>query len=145
MSDSELTGGGAPLPPNTFNPIMHAAYPPGTVVYATSGDATAALATAVGTCQVLGLTAHQSSAGERGLVQYTGLLTLETAQWDARVTGQSGGLTVGATYYVSDASAGKLVTTRPSGGAGHYVAPVGTAISPRTMLVKAGVGVVSGS
>ena len=66
-------------------------------------------------------------------VQTGGPLSLPTALWDLR-TGQSGGLTPNAIYYVSAATPGQLTTTPPGGG-GDYLAPVGFAISPTTMLI----------
>ena len=142
MSDTTVGPGGAPLPPYTTNPVAAASYPPGTPVYRNAGKATAAIATSAAASNVVGLTSHQSSANERVFTQFAGLLTLPTAEWDA-VTDQSGGLTAGAYYFVSDADAGELTTTPPSGGAGHYVAPVGLAWSSTTMLILPQRSVVS--
>ncbi len=147
MSDSEITPGGphieAPsLPPFTINPITLASYPPGTPVKRSGGKVAAALATSAAAATIVGLTAKHAGAGERVYVQFGGLLTLTTEQWDG-ITDGSGGLTEGAYYYVSDADAGELTATPPSGGAGHYVAPVGIAWSPEAMLILPQAPIVS--
>jgi len=74
-----------------------------------------------------------------GTIQYktNGPLTLLTTQWDAVVTGESGGLTAGAAYYVSAAAAGKLTVTPPA-ATGSYIVPVGVALSPTTLIVNIG-------
>jgi hypothetical protein len=69
--------------------------------------------------------------------QFTGVVTLTTAQWDAVVTGQSGGLTAGAWYYLSSATAGFLTTTAPSVG-GTFKTLVGLAISPTELQLQLG-------
>lgn len=63
-----------------------------------------------------------------------GLVNLTTAQWDA-VTGQSGGLTRGAVYYLSQSVIGGITTTRPS-TPGTYTTRVGIALSPTVMALK---------
>ena len=54
------------------------------------------------------------------------MLAATTGQWDS-VTGESGGLTAGAIYYLNT-SAGLMSQTAPS-GSGQYVMKVGMAIS----------------
>jgi hypothetical protein len=66
-------------------------------------------------------------------VQTTGIVTLTTAQWDL-VTGGSGGLVLGDTYYVSPSASGGLTTPRPA-TAGLLVDVVGVGISPTSMLL----------
>lgn len=51
------------------------------------------------------------ASGASGRVQTSGTVVAPTSAWDA-VTGQSGGLTEGAAYYVG--AAGKITTTMPS-------------------------------
>jgi hypothetical protein len=143
MSDTTVGPGGAPLPLYTTNPVAAASHPPGTPVYRSGGKVVAAIATSAAASNCVGLQGHQSAADERVFVQFAGLLTLPTTEWDA-ITDQTGGLTEGAYYYVSDADAGELTTTPPSGGAGHYVAPVGVAWSANAMLILPQASVVSG-
>ena len=59
-------------------------------------------------------------------------IVLATATWDA-ITGQSGGLTPGATYYLAPV-AGMLTTTPPS-SPGQSVCVVGRALSATEFLV----------
>ncbi len=77
--------------------------------------------------------------GGTPLVQVTvrsrGLVELTTAQWDV-VTGQTGGLTVAAVYFLSrsfSATPGQLSTGAGSGS--DNVAQVGVALNATTMLV----------
>lgn len=142
MSDTVVGPGGAMLPLYTNNPIANASYPPGTPVYRSGGKVAKAIATSAAASSCVGLTAHQSAADERVFTQFGGLLTLSTLEWDA-ITDQTGGLTEGAYYYVSDVDAGELTTTPPSGGAGHYVAPVGIGWSSEAMLILPQATVVS--
>lgn len=101
----------------------------GQVVYIkTNGQVDLARANASGTMQVLGLVKDASIASAAaGIIQTDGVLAATTGQWDT-VTGGSGGLTVGSTYYVSAATAGALTTTAPT-AAGEFVQQVGIAIS----------------
>jgi hypothetical protein len=63
--------------------------------------------------------------------QWAGPLTLTTAQWDAVVSGEVGGLTEGAVYYVGGGAGGELTTT-PVG------TQVGRALNSTTMLIQIG-------
>ncbi len=85
--------------------------------------------------RVIGLVTELVPAGLRNeaTVQATGRLTLTTAQWDV-VTGQSGGLTPGAPYYVSDEDAGEITTTAPS-DLNSVVLLVGIALNSVTLLL----------
>lgn len=67
------------------------------------------------------------AASASGFVQTDGTLTATTAEWDV-ITGQTGGLTAGAIYYLSAATAGRMTTTAPT-ATGSYVRPMGRAIS----------------
>jgi hypothetical protein len=89
------------------------------------------LATAQVVCLV-GATSILSAAS--GAVIFDGILTAATAQWDA-VTGQSGGLTFGATYFVSNTTAGAITSTAPTSG---FVVPVGRALDTQRMNVSIG-------
>lgn len=141
MSDLNIVGSNNPPPaePSSFvNPTIAATLPIGTPVVwdSTANDqAKAGNASAIASSFMAGLLAQPSTAAERALVQTRGPVSLTTAQWDALVTGQSGGLTRGP-YYLSAAAAGKLVVAQPAGG-GDVVVLVGYAISP-TQMVLAG-------
>ncbi len=77
-----------------------------------------------------------SAVNGDGSVQVVGggFLTLTTAQWDV-VTGGSGGLTLGHTYYPSAGTPGEITDVAPP-GVGEFVTKIGTAISTTTMLVQ---------
>jgi hypothetical protein len=101
----------------------------GAPVYVSGADEVdLAKADASGTRRVLGLVADASIAASAvGNVQSDGVVTATTAEWDA-VTGQTGGLTPGALYYLSADTEGELTTTPPS-GAGEYIHVIGHALS----------------
>src|SRR5208283_4210790 len=87
---------------------------------------------------VIGLVKDASIApAASGNVQTDDVFTATTAQWDAVVNGESGGLTPGATYYLDPANAGKLTATVPTTAA-QYVAKVGVAISPTELDLQIG-------
>lgn len=87
-----------------------------------------ARADASGTADVFALVSATSiAAAASGAVQTDGFFTATTAQWDA-ITGQTGGLTPGAAYFLSAATAGRLTTTAPT-ATGQFVCYVGRAIS----------------
>ena len=100
----------------------------GQPVYVSSaGSVNLASASASGTCKVLGLVRDASiAAASSGYVQTDGIITAQTSDWDA-VTGDSGGLTAGAVYFLST-TAGGLTTAAPS-GSGNFVIKVGMAVS----------------
>lgn len=115
----------------------------GTPVYAsaTADEAEKADADALATAKVLGLVADVSIADTaQGNVLTDGRLIATTGQWDA-VTGQVGGLTPGAKYYLSAGTAGQMSTTAPTAD-GHVVAPLGTAKSTTEFEVSIGTRVV---
>ena len=87
-----------------------------------------ALAKLAGTTLTLpaGLIAKLTADG--GFYQTSGALVLTTGEWDA-VTGGSGGLTPGVTYYTDAATVGHL-------SAVPYGAQVGIAIDATTMLIQ---------
>lgn len=76
-----------------------------------------------------------------GNVAVSGIMEATTGQWDA-VTGQTGGLTYGAIYYLSNATAGALTTTAPGSG---YVAPIGIALSTTKIKINIGQTVFMGT
>jgi hypothetical protein len=135
MADSQTT----PLNPTvpaalSYNPISAAGCAAGQPVYQTSTASTVGLARAnvQSTTYPVGLVTRGGAAGERVNVQYGGPLELTEAEWNT-ITGSSTGLTPGAVYYVSTATAGFLTTTPPDD---DYAAPVGIATSPTTMMVQ---------
>ena len=84
--------------------------------------------------RAVGLVAGTSiSAAASGGVAVDGILTATTGQWDA-VTGESGGLTSGAQYFL-DVTLGKLSQTAPS-TAGQYVRRIGRALSTTDMIIE---------
>lgn len=90
------------------------------------------IANAAAQSLIAGLNTTTVASGAVGSIKTADLLTLTTVQWDA-VTGQTGGLTVGAVYFVNNTTAGMLTSTLPSSG---YIAAVGEAISSTTMLIR---------
>lgn len=108
----------------------------GQAVYVSAaGQVKLAVANAPTTKNVVGLAFSTSTAnGATGKVITAGSLTASTVQWDA-VTGQSGGLTAGSTYYLSNATAGRITTTPPSSG---YIAPIGIAASSTVLVLNIG-------
>ena len=108
----------------------------GKAVYISSGDTVKlANANAAGTKNVVGLVFDTSiNSGASGSVAISGSISATTTQWDA-VTGQSGGLTAGAKYYLSNSTAGGLTTTAPTTG---YAAPVGVALSTTKFVLNIG-------
>jgi hypothetical protein len=92
------------------------------------GNVDLAKADAQATADVLGLVKDASiAAAASGNVLLDGVLTSTTDQWDA-VAGTTGGLTPGAVYFLSAATAGLLTATAPS-TAGQFVVRVGKALS----------------
>lgn len=113
----------------------------GRAVYSSAADAVKlANANALGTKDVVGLVGAVSiSSGAAGAIVSEGILAATTAQWDA-VTGQTGGLTFGARYFLSNATAGALTTTAPTSG---YIAPVGIGQSTTKMRVLIGTTILN--
>lgn len=114
----------------TVTPIIF-----GSPVYVAGNDSfRQAQANAAPTSKVFGLSASPTAAGGAAMsVQMNNILTGTTAQWDA-VTGQTGGLTANARYFLSPTTAGRLTTTAPQ-TTGQYVAPVGIAKSSVDMQI----------
>mgnify|MGYP005834837459 CR=1 FL=1 len=108
----------------------------GTPVYVhSSGNVDKADAGAASTTRVIGLVADTSIATTTaGNIAVAGILSATTGQWDA-ITGQTGGLTAGAVYYLSDGTSGTLTTTAPVAD-GSYIAPVGIALSTTQMKIQ---------
>lgn len=99
------------------------------------GTVDLAQADALATSEVLGLVAETSiAAAASGGILTDGKLTATTGQWDA-VTGQTGGLTSGARYYLDETTAGNLTATAPIAD-GEVVAPLGLALSTTEMEIN---------
>jgi hypothetical protein len=98
-----------------------------TPVYVSGGDAIPAQADAQSTMRVAGLAAETVADGNPVAVIADGVFVATTLQWDA-VTGGSGGLTIGADYFLSEATAGEITETAPD-AAGEFVVRVGHALS----------------
>ncbi|MHC4121381.1 MAG: hypothetical protein ACYSWO_28240 [Planctomycetota bacterium] len=107
----------------------------GQPVYVKSdGDVDLAKADAAATTKVAGIVADTSiAAAATGVIAVGGMLTATTTQWDA-VTGDTGGLTPGATYYLDPDTAGKLTDTAPTTEL-DYVARVGYAESTTRLVI----------
>jgi hypothetical protein len=106
----------------------------GRAVYCSAaGSVRLANANAAGTTVVVGLVAASSIASSAsGAIANAGFLTATTSEWDA-VTGQTGGLTFGATYYLDNATAGKITSTAPGSG---YIVAVGVAMSTTKLAIQ---------
>jgi len=93
-------------------------------------------ADASGTSSIIGLVAQASiSNGVAGSIQFDGVLTATTGQWDA-IMGTSGGLTKGVRYFLSAATAGLGTSTAPT-TTGQYVVLLGIAISTTELHLAA--------
>jgi hypothetical protein len=107
----------------------------GTPVYSSSAvGVKKANGNAYGTSDVLGLMFLDCASGAQGIIATSGEVTGSTAQWDA-VTGQTGGLTFNATYFLDISTAGKITSTPPASG---FLCPVGKAVSATKMVVRVG-------
>lgn len=82
--------------------------------------------------QCLGLAIAGAANGADVKVQYDGVLTLTTAQWDA-IAGTSGGLAGGIIYYVSQSTAGDLTSTAPT--TGQHSIQVGVGLNSTQMFL----------
>lgn len=97
-----------------------------------NGEFSLALANNIATSKVVGFVAATSiGAGAIGPVIIDGIVEATTGQWDA-VTGQSGGLTAGAEYYLSNLTGGAITTSAPTTGV-H--APVALALTTTKLKV----------
>ncbi len=103
-----------------------------------AGSVKKARANVVGTRNVVGIVGQSPSIanGVAGAITIDGIQTATTAEWDA-VTGQVGGLTFNARYYLDAATAGNLTTVAPT-VAGQSVVPIGIALSTVDLKVEIG-------
>lgn len=102
----------------------------------------AALATTLAGASVVGLRRFTTipDGAQNIIVATQGQCSGNPEVWDA-VTGQTGGLTPGAYYFLSDATPGHLTTTPPA-TIGHYVMKIGLALSSAEMLLQIGTPVI---
>ena len=84
-------------------------------VYSSAADTVKlAKANAKATSGVIGLGYDSTTAfGALGNIQCDGVLVATTGQWDAVITGGSGGLTFNSLYFLDPAAFGKLTVTPP--------------------------------
>jgi len=110
---------------------------PGAAVYISgAGAVKRAQANASTTAGVLGLATAAITASSAGYIAPEGILTLTTIQWDTVVTGESGGLTAGAVYFLDPTTPGNLTTTAPSTAGSQFVVCIGRAISTTQLLIN---------
>jgi len=107
-----------------------------TPVYVTGGNANPAQADTISTSRVSGFTTETVADTDPVDVQTDGLLIATTGEWDA-VTGQTGGLTEGTTYYLSEATAGQMTVNAPTVD-GDIVVPLGQALSSTEFEIEIG-------
>lgn len=113
------------------------AIPKATPVYSSSAtEIEEAQADAQGTIRVMGLTVEAIADTASGGVGVDGIVTATTGEWDA-VTGETGGLTPGANYFLSAASPGMLTQTAPT-TPGAFVVRVGYALSATEFEIEIG-------
>jgi hypothetical protein len=96
-------------------------------VYVQGGNAKPAQADSQSTVRVAGLVVETADDGNPVEVMSDGVFETDTTSWDF-ITGQTGGLTEGAPYFLSADTAGKLTLNAPDSH-GDFVAPIGTALS----------------
>ena len=71
-------------------------------------------------------------AGDNGNIRTHGILNATQSQW-AAVTGEPGGLTSGARYYLSETTAGHMTKVPPTSG---FVVFLGTAADHNSFIVR---------
>lgn len=129
----QLQAGDILANPSTLSRTFDATTVAGQAVFASgAGTVNLARADAQSTIRVAGLAAEDVGTGNTGNLLADGVLTLNTAQWDA-VTGQTGGLTPGGNYFLSEATAGALTVNAPSTG---FVVRVGHALSDTELEIE---------
>ena len=144
MSDvSTLKQNPQPLPPNSYRsrvsgrldadisvdvgmPVTPDPTPeePGGAIFFANAESTEALAT------VIGLAASATEAGKAITIQYAGPLSLPTERWD-RVTGQTGGLTPNAVYYLDGLGLLTTLVASPS----DWTTRIGVALTSTTLMI----------
>ena len=131
------SGDSIDVQPDSFQATFTSTVIAGEPVYVDGGSSVdQAQANAAGTSDAIGLAPAAVTAAATGSVVFNGTVTLSTAEWDA-VAGTTGGLTAGAKYYLSDATAGRLVEqgSIPT-VAGRYVVEIGEAFDTTDLIVQ---------
>lgn len=114
------------------------AAPIGTPIYISAANTfLPARANAGATVEVLGFVRDVSIApSANGSIQTDGVLVASAAQWDV-VTGQTGGLTSGAIYFLDAANVGRITNVAPT-TLGQYVLRVGKAVNTTSLEISIG-------
>lgn len=114
-------------------------YPVGTPVSAVHGGARRTVvpsqADAEGPVNVAGLCVTPGVVGGAVKVQTDGVVHLTTDQWD-EITGGTGGLALGTTYYLATGPTSGLLTDTPPSGRDEFVTQVGVGLSPTDLMVQ---------
>jgi hypothetical protein len=100
----------------------------------TADEIAKANANSASTFRSIGLASAAINDTSSGTIIVNGTITGTTGEWDA-VTGQTGGLTPGSVYFLSNSTAGNLTTTAPSTG---YICRVGIGLSTIQLLLNFG-------
>jgi hypothetical protein len=100
----------------------------------TADEIAKANANSASTFRSIGLASAAINDTSSGTIIVNGTITGTTGEWDA-VTGQTGGLTPGSVYFLSNSTAGNLTTTAPSTG---YICRVGIGLSTTQLLLNFG-------
>lgn len=96
-------------------------------------------ADSVDTKDAIGICVAEIAISGSGTIQVDGLLTLTTAQWDI-ATGDTGGLTPGAVYFLSDVTHGRITKTATT-TIGHYIVKMGIAVSTTDFEIMIGTSI----
>lgn len=99
----------------------------GKIVYISTNN-TVKLANADGitTKNAFGIVAEPTiESGVSGMIQTNGQISNTTTAWDA-ITGTTGGLTAGTSYYLSNSTPGLITSIPPTSG---WIVKIGTAVS----------------
>lgn len=99
-----------------------------------SGTFRKANANAEATSKPQGILAVATNVAAGGNMVTAGEVVGTTTEWDA-ITGQTGGLTINANYFLDNVTAGKITTSVPSSG---FLVQMGRATSTTTLLVRIG-------
>ncbi len=131
---SGSAGSGGVMTTDSFTNGEASAIAIGRAVYCSAaGQVRLGLANAESTSQIVGLVAATSiNSSASGAIANSGFLAATTGEWDA-VTGQTGGLTFGATYYLDNTTAGKITSTAPGSG---FIVAIGIAMSTTKLSIN---------
>jgi hypothetical protein len=143
MADTTLRSGSpGPVRPNTFrsgNHISNGISVDEGMAVTLFDEVVFSQANAANTANVAGLAATSGEFPGSVDIQYAGPFEMPAAQWDA-ITGQSGGLTAHAPYYLSPTTPGHLTTTKVTSG-GNWNTPIGFALNATTLMIQIGTAI----